>query len=329
MNVILLSGGAGERLWPISTDQMPKQFLKIFKDEYGNYQSMIQYMYSNIKSIDSDSTVIIASGKEQAEMIKQQLGEQVEISAEPCRKNTFPAILLATLSLRDVKGIDESESVIVCPVDPYVDRDYFEAISELCNLVDSKDNGLVLMGIAPTYPSEKYGYIIPKTVGKISDVSEFKEKPDSNIAKEYIKKGALWNCGVFAFKIGYLIEKAHEILEFNGYNDFLEKYDSLEKISFDYAIVERENNISVMRFAGKWDDLGTWNSLVHVFDNNVIGNGLVDTNSSGSVIINELEMPIMCLGVEDIIIAASENGILVSKKSETENLKKHLERIKK
>ena len=198
MNLVLLSGGSGKRLWPLSNDIRSKQFIKIFRDEEGAYESMVQRVFRQIKKADPQAKVTIATSKAQVSLIHNQLGQDVGISVEPCRRDTFPAIALATAYLVDVMGVSKDESVVVCPVDPYVDDDYFEALKGLCAQADKGEANLVLMGIEPTYPSEKYGYIIPETAGAVSRVDTFKEKPTAAVAAEYISRGALWNGGVFA-----------------------------------------------------------------------------------------------------------------------------------
>lgn len=188
MNIILLSGGSGKRLWPLSNDVRSKQFIKLFKQEDGSYESMVQRVYHQIKSVDADATVTIATAKSQVSSIHNQLGERVNICVEPCRRDTFPAIALATAYLHDVKGISEDESVVVCPVDPYVNEDYFRALKNLSDLADQGKSNLTLMGIQPTYPSEKYGYIIPADKENVSKVLTFKEKPNAATAAEYISQ---------------------------------------------------------------------------------------------------------------------------------------------
>lgn len=134
MNIVLLSGGSGKRLWPLSNDIRSKQFIKIFKTEEGSYESMVQRVYRQIRKVDADATVTIATSKTQVSAIHNQLGEQVGISIEPCRRDTFPAIALATAYLHDIQGVSLEESVVVCPVDPYVNDDYFAALKELGRL---------------------------------------------------------------------------------------------------------------------------------------------------------------------------------------------------
>lgn len=327
MNIVLLSGGSGKRLWPLSNDIRSKQFIKIFRGADGNYESMVQRVYRQILNIDKDATVTIATSKSQVSAIHNQLGENIGVSVEPCRRDTFPAIALAVAYLHDVKGISENESVVVCPVDPYVEEDYFVAIKKLGLQAEKSDANLVLMGIEPTYPSEKYGYIIPKTTDEISDVAMFKEKPPEQVAEEYIEKGALWNGGVFAFRLGHVLERAHELIDFKDYNDLFEKYDTLQKISFDYAVVEHEEKIQVMRFAGQWKDLGTWNTLTEAMDGNAVGKAIFNETCENTHVINELNVPVLCMGLKDVVVSASPEGILVSDKNQSSYIKPFVDDI--
>ncbi len=327
MNIVLLSGGSGKRLWPLSNDIRSKQFIKIFKTADGGYESMVQRVYRQIKTVDADATVAIATSKPQVSAIHNQLGEEVGISVEPCRRDTFPAIALATAYLTDVQGISPEESVVVCPVDPYVDDDYFQALKDLAALADKGEANLVLMGIEPTYPSEKYGYIIPADAGQVSAVSTFKEKPDAATAQKYIEQGALWNGGVFAYKLKYVLNKAHELIDFTDYQDLFQKYDTLTKISFDYAVVEKEPKIQVMRFAGQWKDLGTWNTLTEAMGENVVGDGILNDTCNNVHIVNELDVPVLAMGLSDVVISASPEGILVSDKEQSSYIKPYVDKI--
>lgn len=327
MNIILLSGGSGKRLWPLSNDIRSKQFIKLFKDESGEYESMVQRVYRQITTVDSDATVTIATSKSQVSAIRNQLGDKVSVCVEPCRRDTFPAIALAAAYLHDELGVDREECVAVCPVDPYVSNTYYEAVKQLEELVQQGQANLTLMGIEPTYPSEKYGYIIPEIAEFVSSVKEFKEKPDVPTAEKYIQQGALWNAGVFAFKLGYLIDKAHAMIDFEDYRDLYAKYDTLEKISFDYAVVEKEPSIQVMRYAGNWKDVGTWNMMAEVMADETKGNATIDNTCSNVNIINELDIPILCMGCKDMVIAASCDGILVADKEQSSYMKSYVEQI--
>ena len=323
MNIILLSGGSGKRLWPLSNDIRSKQFIKIFKTADG-YESMVQRVYRQITEVDKDASVTIATSKTQVSAIHNQLGDSVGVCVEPCRRDTFPAIALATAYLHDVKGVGPDEPVVVCPVDPYVNNDYFEALKQLSDLAEKGGANLSLMGIEPTYPSEKYGYIIPIGKEQVSKVSMFKEKPTQEVAKDYIAKGALWNGGVFAFKLGYVLNRAHELIDFVDYEDLFNKYDTLNKISFDYAVVEHEPEIEVMRFAGTWKDLGTWNTLTEAMDSHAVGEALFNEQCENVHVVNELDVPILCMGLKDVVVSASPEGILVSDKEQSSYIKPYV-----
>ncbi len=327
MNIILLSGGSGKRLWPLSNDIRSKQFIKIFRKEDGTYESMVQRIYRQIREVDAEAKITIATSRAQISAIHNQLGEQAAISAEPCRRDTFPAMALAAAHLRDVQGGDPEESVVVCPVDPYVERDYFEALRELALQADRREANLVLLGIAPTYPSEKYGYILPEDDRRITSVKTFREKPTEERAEEYIRQGALWNGGVFACRLGYLLEKAHELTDFTDYQDLYEKYDTLTKISFDYAVVEKEPSIRVMRFAGQWKDLGTWNTLTEAMEESIVGQGVMNETCRGVHIINEMDVPVLAMGLQDVVISASPEGILVSDKQQSSYMKPFVDKM--
>jgi len=327
MNIVLLSGGSGKRLWPLSNDVRSKQFIKIFKTSDGKYESMVQRMYHHIKTVNTDATVTIATSKSQVSAIHNQLGEEVGICVEPCRRDTFPAIVLAAAYLSDVKGISAEEVVVVCPVDPYVNEDYFVALKEVGRLAEAGKSNLVLMGMEPTYPSEKYGYIIPKTAETVSRVATFKEKPDAVTAAKYIEQGALWNGCIFAFKLRYLLEKAHELIDFTDYEDLYHKYDTLTKISFDYAVVEKESDIQVMRFAGEWKDLGTWNTLTEAMEEPNVGEAIFNETCENVHVINELDVPILCMGLKDVVVSASPEGILVSDKEQSSYIKPFVDAI--
>lgn len=288
---------------------------------------MVQRVYRQIKKVDNDATVTIATSKTQVSAIHNQLGEDVGVSVEPCRRDTFPAIALATAYLVDVMGIDPEESVVVCPVDPYVEDDYFEALKSLSDQADKGEANLVLMGIEPTYPSEKYGYIIPESAEQTAFVNTFKEKPSEAVAKEYIAQGALWNGGVFVYKLKYVMERAHQLIDFVDYQDLFNKYDTLTKISFDYAVVEHEDKIQVQRFAGMWKDLGTWNTLTEGMEESIIGKGVMNENCDGVHILNELDVPVLAMGLHDVVICASREGILVSDKEQSSYIKPFVDKF--
>lgn len=327
MNIILLSGGSGKRLWPLSNDVRSKQFIKLFKDDKGEYESMVQRVYRQITTVDSNAKITIATSKSQASAIKNQLGEKVSVCVEPCRRDTFPAIALAATYLHDEVGVWENEAVVVCPVDPHVENTYYETLEKLQKLAEEGKENLTLMGIEPTYPSEKYGYIMPISGENVSRVSEFKEKPDTETAKKYLAQNALWNAGIFAFKLSYLLDIAHKLIDFDDYRDLFSKYDTLTKISFDYAVVEKEESIQVLRYSGAWKDVGTWNMMSEVMADQTKGRAILDETCVNTNVVNELNIPILCMGCKDMIVAASGDGILVSDKERSGFMKPYVERI--
>ena len=324
MNLILLSGGSGKRLWPLSNDIRSKQFIKLFQKSNGSgqldYESMLQRIYGQIKTVIPDADVTIATSKTQISAIHNQIGSDVSISLEPCRRDTFAAIALATAFLHDEKGVSAYESVVVCPVDPYVEVGYFECIKQMYYEANKGEKNLVLMGISPTYPSEKYGYIIPENHdGNVA--YSFKEKPDVNTAAKYIAEGAIWNGGVFAYRLSYVLNKSKELLGTSDYAELFSNYANLKKISFDYAVVEKELSIEVLRYSGTWKDLGTWNTLSESMDEKVIGEGVLDDTCENVHVINELDVPILGMGLKDVVIGASPDGILVSDKKRSSFIK--------
>ena len=328
MQIVLLSGGAGKRLWPLSNDLYSKQFLRLLKREDGTRESMIQRVCRQLQTSVPGVPITVATGREQVSLIRRQLGSGVNISIEPCRRDTFPAIALVCAYLHEVRGVPHDEVVAICPADPYVDEAYFRAVLRLLEEAEREGAAnLVLMGIEPTYPSEKYGYIIPVSQEMQSMVHSFTEKPDWETAAEYIKQGALWNSGVFAFKLGYALDKARELLDYTDYEDLFNRYADLPKISFDYAVVEKETSIVVQRYGGRWLDIGTWNTLAEVMPEHSIGRVTMDEVCGNVHVVNTLPMPILCMGLKDAVIAASPEGILVSDKQRSSAMKPYAERL--
>lgn len=327
LRIILLSGGSGKRLWPLSNDIYSKQFIKIFHNQNGSYESMLQRVYRQLLSADPGVSITIATSKAQVSVIRNQLGDEVDICVEPDRKDTFPAIVLASIYLNEIKGVSKDEIITVCPIDPYVGDEYFDALKDAVNFVKKGTVNLTLLGIEPSYPSEKYGYILPLEKGHVSKVDSFKEKPSINVAKDYINRGALWNSGVFVFQLQYMIKKAHELIDFKDYSDLLSKYARLDKISFDYAIAEREKNIQVIRFNGQWKDMGTWNTLTEAMPERVIGNAILSNKCDNVHVINELDIPVLCMGLKNMVISAGPDGILVSDKDESSYMKPYVDSI--
>ena len=327
MNFVLLSGGSGKRLWPLSNDVRSKQFLKVLKNEKGEYESMVQRVCRQIETALPQAAITIATSKKQVSSIANQLGDRVSVCVEPTRRDTFPAIALAATYLACEKQVGEKEVVVVCPVDPYVDETYFKAIGRLAEVAQTGEGNLYLLGVRPTYPSEKYGYIIPAETAEVMAVESFKEKPTREIAQEYIRKGALWNCGVFAFRLGYLLDIVRRLFGTVDYWTIYREYGNLEKISFDYAVVEQEKSVYCMQYDGVWKDIGTWNALAEEMAEPSIGNVTMSPSCQNTTVINELNIPVLCVGLSHVIVAVSGDGILVSDWEKSASIKPYVDKI--
>ncbi|MDR3599036.1 MAG: sugar phosphate nucleotidyltransferase [Desulfosporosinus sp.] len=328
MKLILLSGGSGKRLWPLSNNSRSKQFLKVLENDNGERESMVQRVWGQLKAVGLAESAVIATSKSQVNIIQSQLGDSVEMIVEPERRDTYPAIALAAAYLSSVKQVSLSEVVVVVPVDPYVDACFFDLVKKLEDVLRATEAELALVAVPPTYPSERHGYIVPepKQEGReIVKVSYFKEKPTQEQALELIAKQSLWNCGIFAFRLGYVLSK----LEENGlpidYQVLKDEYASLPKISFDYEIVEKAKQVIALRYEGDWKDLGTWSSLTEEISTPIIGKGLISEECRGTHLINELDIPIIVLGLSNIIVAASPDGILVADKNASPRVKELLQ----
>ena len=204
MQLVLLSGGSGKRLWPLSNNVRSKQFLPLLERKDGKMESMVQRVVRQALDAKVAENITMATNVNQLDVIINQLGDTVNVVTEPERRDTFPAIALAACFLKFVQNCEDNEIVVVMPCDPYTESSYFETIGDMVKCVETDVADLVLMGITPTYPSEKYGYVVPEqfsdcTLGYMK-VARFTEKPTAAIAENLIKQNALWNGGVFAFR---------------------------------------------------------------------------------------------------------------------------------
>lgn len=206
MKLVLLSGGSGKRLWPLSNDTRSKQFLKVLQSSQDQKQSMVQRVWSQLGAVGLSDSSIIATSKMQRDMIHSQVGMDVPLIIEPERRDTFPAIALASAYLASIEKAHSDEIIVVLPVDPYVEDGFFEKVKELEKVLIETSADLALIGVKPTYPSSKYGYIVPNSEANSNEyitVNHFTEKPSEEKAQTLIDLNALWNCGVFAFKLSF------------------------------------------------------------------------------------------------------------------------------
>jgi mannose-1-phosphate guanylyltransferase len=327
MRSILLSGGSGKRLWPLSNDSRSKQFLKVLSGPEGCSESMVQRVWRQLNYSGLASKALITTSLPQVEILYSQLGDDVKLIVEPERRDTFPAIALAASYLYSVESVSLNETIAVLPVDPFVEKEFFEVLATLPEMLDKSGADLALMGVVPTYPSEKYGYIIPQSLysneinNEYVNVAKFQEKPCESDAAVMIEQAALWNCGVFAFKLGYLINLLIEMGLPIQYDEMLKQYERLNKISFDYQVVERAQHIIAIPYNGFWKDLGTWNTLTEEMGTKIVGKGWIAGDSLDTHLINELNIPVAILGLSSVVVAVSPDGILVSDKEASPRIK--------
>lgn len=330
MQIILLSGGSGKRLWPLSNNARSKQFLPLLQTPSGEVESMVQRVVRQIGESRLSGKITIATNSSQHDIIINQLGDNVDIVTEPERRDTFPAIALASGYLSMAKECSNDEVVVIMPCDPYTETEYFDVIADMVAAVERNEADMVLMGITPTYPSTKFGYVVPlaEDCGKsVLRVKRFTEKPDTKRAEELLAEGAFWNGGVFAFRLGYMVDILEKYIKADSFVELRNRYGELPKISFDYEVAEKAESVAVVPFNGKWKDLGTWNSLTEELSSTAIGNALLGEQAENTHVINELGIPVFCNGVKDIVVAGSPDGILVCGKECSENIKNYVDNL--
>lgn len=330
MQIILLSGGSGKRLWPLSNNARSKQFLPLLQSPAGDSESMVQRVVRQIGESRLSGTITIATNSSQRDIIINQLGDEVDIVTEPERRDTFPAIALAAGYLSMAKKCSNDEVVVVMPCDPYTETKYFDVIADMVEAVENNAADLVLMGITPTCPSTKFGYVVPCSEDaekSILRVKRFTEKPDVQRAEALLDEGALWNGGVFAFRLSYMVNVLEKYITASSFEELHSRYGELPKISFDYEVAEKAESVAVLPFNGKWKDLGTWNSLTEELSSKAIGNVALGEQTENTHVINELGMPVFCNGVKDIVVASSPDGILVCGKEYSENIKNYVDNL--
>lgn len=331
MKIILLSGGSGKRLWPLSNNVRSKQFLKLLPGPEGKgSESMIQRVIRQINESGIADSITIATGDSQLDQIRNQLGEKVNVVTEPSRRDTFPAIALACKFLTET-GTSLDEAVVIMPCDVFTEAGYFKTISKMGKAIEDGIANLVLMGIKPTSPSPRFGYIVPasdqRSDSEIYNVKEFTEKPDIKRAKKLIENKAVWNGGVFAFRLGYLMDIVKQYAPNSSFSELRENFEVLPKISFDYEVVEKAQSVAMITYKGIWKDLGTWDTLSEELSDRIIGNVILSPDTDSTHVINEFKIPIVCAGTKNLIIAASPDGILIADKSHGDKIKEYVSEI--
>lgn len=330
MKAIVLAGGGGTRLWSLSRENFPKQFLRI-NEPYSLLQKTILRLV-NTTFIDD---IIISTTPRYLSLVEEQIQEiaihRIHILAEPCRKNTAPAISLAVQFLQDKLKATPQDTVIVLPSDHIIEPEnvFLKSLEQMDKVAKGKK--LITFGIRPTKPETGFGYIrIGKSYSDLSfEAEKFVEKPNLKTAKEYMKNPYyVWNSGMFLFSIETFWQelKKHcpSLLIKDTYESTSSSFHEMPDISIDYALMEKSNEILVCPLAVSWSDIGSWDSLYDFLekDNNhnvKIGN-ILEIDTKNSLIIGGKRL-ISTIGIENLLIVETEDAIFISKKGESQKVK--------
>lgn len=343
-HLVILAGGGGTRLWPLSTEGLPKQFLDIL----GCGKSLLQQTAERFEGLVPPENIWVATSAEYKDMIKEHLPQVPEknILVEPCRRNTAPCICYVSWK---IKKRNPKANVIITPSDHAIkdEKAFREAVKD-CMEFSSETDSIVTLGIKPTHPETGYGYIkadlsySSSRKKNIFRVDAFKEKPTKEIAEEYIKQhNYLWNSGIFIWNVSTIVnafrvyspEISHIFEDIYSYYDLPQEQDMInqvfpqcENISVDYAIMEKAEEIFVYPAEFGWSDLGTWNSLRQHSNPDKYGNAIIGQNvdiheSHNSIIHTTGLKKVVIQGIEDCIIAEKDGTLLICKISDEERIR--------
>ncbi|ERT68406.1 hypothetical protein HMPREF0202_01795 [Cetobacterium somerae ATCC BAA-474] len=353
LTAIIMAGGSGERFWPLSTPEKPKQLLNIFSDK-----TMIRETVDRILPIISKENIFIATNELQADLIKKELKDipKENIIIEPAFKDTAAAIGYSTLIIqnrfKDILKEKEKIKVVVLASDHLIKKEKeFRDIIKLAAEEASKNGVIVTLGVKSNKPETGYGYIEVKTDEKIKlneiyKVKRFREKPNLETAENYIASGKyLWNSGIFIFTTETIFKNFDVLMEEHTevFNDIKGKllqnktgleltnlvrndFEKFEKISIDFGVMEYSKNIRVIPVDIEWNDIGSFSSLEEVFDKNEAGNivrycDVKELDSSDNIVIGE-DIIVSLLGVKNLVVVKNGNNILIANKSRVQDIKK-------
>lgn len=341
---LIMAGGVGSRFWPQSTPENPKQFLSLVSEK-----AMIQMTYDRMKKIVPKEKIFIVTNYNYIDKVKEQIPEinDINIITEPCSKNTAPCILLSTIY---IKNIYKNANIVCVSSDSHIENEnkFIDDILLANEFVTKKQEAIVTIGIKPTRPETNYGYIkYEHSDDKVLKVSKFVEKPNLELAKKYYdSKEYLWNAGMFIFNAESILKEFENNLpkEYNllinlpeninsEYYKFLnENYEKCEKISIDYAVMEKSNNVYTIPTEIGWDDIGTWNSVERYIpkderDNVLKGN--IEAIDSNNNIVYANNKKVVLLDVENIFCIDSDDVIIVGKKESLNKVHTLKDKLKK
>ncbi|MBR1753915.1 mannose-1-phosphate guanylyltransferase/mannose-6-phosphate isomerase [bacterium] len=341
MYAIILAGGSGSRLWPLSRELYPKQLLNINDDK-----SLLQSTFSRLNAFIEAKNIVSTTNTKHVANVKRQLGElssDISVLSEPLGRNTAPAIAVATKYLIEQSGDDV---ILVVPSDHLInDTEKFKATVEKGAKL-AQDGYVVTFGIQPDYPETGYGYINVSDENLLDGykVNRFVEKPDLETAKKYLASGQYyWNSGIFMFKASVMLKEiekyAPDIFVSLKNFDFSKsdkiEYNAFEKmpsISIDYAVMEKSDKIALVKLESDWNDLGSWQSIYDISQKDVNGNVFIghvlDENSKNTLVYSSSKL-VATIGLEDVILVETEDAVLACKKDKTQDVKKIYETLKK
>lgn len=335
---LILAGGSGSRLWPLSRELYPKHLLNIIQDS----ESLLQSTFIRLKECMPETNIISMTGVKHFSNVKYQLSSVAEnpvVLSEPISKNTAPAIILAAKYITETSK--EDPVILVVPSDHLIKdiTGFVQTVKEGERLAE--EGYIVTFGIKPSYPETGYGYINSTDGIK---VNKFVEKPDEELAKKYLADGHYyWNGGIFMFKASTLLSEAEkcapEIYNLLKNFDFTKssdipftEFDKMPNISIDYAIMEKSDKIALVQLKSDWNDLGSWKSIYDVNKKDENGNVLVghvlDEGSKNSLVYSSSKL-VATIGLEDTILVETEDAILACKMEKSQDVKKIYESLKK
>ncbi len=344
---ILMAGGVGSRFWPVSTSDFPKQF----HDMLGTGETLIQKTFNRLAQLIPEENIFILTNARYNDLVFEQLPNVTkrQVVLEPAMRNTAPCILYASMKIMKE---NENAVMIVAPSDHWIeDESAFTANVKTAFDYCESHNALMTLGITPTFANTGYGYIEYDKSSKdtIKPVAQFREKPDYETAKAFIKQGNfLWNAGIFMWSVKSVIEafknnqpELYKLFEsgYNTYNtdfedDFIEdNYAKAENISVDYAIMEKSKNVYVIPATFDWNDLGTWGSLYDKLDkdedkNAVVNSKILLDDASGNMIRTKPGKVVVAEGLKDYIVVDKDEVLLIFPKSKEQDIKKVLQKVK-
>ncbi|HUJ11704.1 MAG TPA: mannose-1-phosphate guanylyltransferase [Verrucomicrobiae bacterium] len=338
---VIMAGGYGERFWPMSRRKRPKQLLPIIGDK-----TMIQQTVDRLRPMIPAARMVVVTNREQAKLVRQQLPRVKHVIAEPMGRNTAPCIALATAV---IARLDPSAVIVVVPADSWVGdvEKYRRVVHESLALAAQQDV-LITIGLRPTSPHTGYGYIRFKRGGfargkvRFRDVERFVEKPDFKTAKRFFEKGEyLWNAGMFVWhvrsiwkafeKLQPVMAKSCARLAATKLKNFAGEYQRLEKISVDYAIMEKADNVVVANGEFPWDDLGDWAAIGRHYAKDAAGNvsrgEFVGLDSIDCIVVGNQKHLAVTVGVRDLVIVHTPDATLVCHKKAAQKVRELVKKL--